>query len=164
MIRIYLILLAILGLFWMLRQLRQLPAEQWAIYVRKFSLVVLLAILLLLTVTGRLNGFFALIGLALAGMTRSLPLLFRYAPQLQKLWFLFQSGKAQANQQTNQQPSANGMSMTEAYEILGLKAGASRQEIIMTHKKLMQKNHPDRGGSDYLASKINLAKTVLLNH
>ena len=54
------------------------------------------------------------------------------------------------------------MSTAEAYEILDLKPGASKEEIIQRHKQLMQKNHPDRGGSDYLASKINLAKKVLL--
>jgi len=162
-IRIYLTLLVIVGLWWILRQFQRLPAETVAVYIRKYVLMALLFVLLLLMLSGRLNGLFALMGLAIAGLMRLLPLVFRYAPQLQKLWLLFQSGKAQANQQTHNKPTQNGMTVMEAYEILGLKAGASRQEIITAHKKLMQKNHPDRGGSDYLATKINLAKTVLLN-
>ena len=54
------------------------------------------------------------------------------------------------------------MSRDEAYEILGLATGATREAIIQAHRRLMQRVHPDRGGSDYLASQINRAKDTLL--
>ena len=64
----------------------------------------------------------------------------------------------------SQPPAASNarMSVEEARLILGVHAHASAEDIRQAHRKLMMKNHPDKGGSDYLAAKINQARDVLL--
>ncbi len=59
-------------------------------------------------------------------------------------------------------PASGDMSVEEAYAILGLSPGANAEAIKEAHRRLMVKLHPDHGGSDYLATKINRARDVLL--
>jgi DnaJ family protein C protein 19 len=54
------------------------------------------------------------------------------------------------------------MSRDEALKVLGLGVNAGEDDIRAAHRRLMLQNHPDKGGSDYLASKVNEAKDVLL--
>lgn len=56
---------------------------------------------------------------------------------------------------------AAAMSRDEAYAVLGLAPGAGEDDIRAAYRKLILQNHPDRGGSEYLAAKINQARDVL---
>ncbi|MBC05290.1 DnaJ domain-containing protein [Thalassospira sp.] len=58
--------------------------------------------------------------------------------------------------------SASGMTADEARKILGVGENATRAEINRAYKKQIKAVHPDHGGSDYLASKINAARSLLL--
>jgi hypothetical protein len=75
------------------------------------------------------------------------------------------SGSASGNSQRPppRGPGA-GMAPEEAYQVLGLHPGASEAEIRAAHHRLMRSAHPDSGGSDWLATRINLARDVLLRH
>jgi hypothetical protein len=64
---------------------------------------------------------------------------------------------------TPRPPPRGGMSRAEALKVLGLEECASADEIRAAHRRLIMQAHPDRGGSTYLASKINEAKDVLLD-
>lgn len=54
------------------------------------------------------------------------------------------------------------MTRDEAYEVLGLTKGSSRDDIIAAHRRLMKKLHPDLGGSTALAARVNQARDILL--
>jgi len=60
-------------------------------------------------------------------------------------------------------PSGPDVTVDEAYAILGLAPGADAEAIREAHHRLMKQLHPDHGGTDYLASKINRARDVLLH-
>ena len=55
-----------------------------------------------------------------------------------------------------------GMTENEAYQLLGLAQGASREEVTRAHRLLMKKFHPDHGGSTDVAARVNEAKDVLM--
>jgi len=61
-------------------------------------------------------------------------------------------------------PRSSAMTREEAYQVLGLKPGASEADIRAAHHRLMRAAHPDAGGSDWLAARINQARDMLLGH
>jgi hypothetical protein len=56
----------------------------------------------------------------------------------------------------------DGMTREEAYRVLGLSPGATREQIVAEYRRLMKRVHPDQGGTTYLASRLNQAKDRLL--
>lgn len=162
MIRIVLLLLLLLLAYGALRKLQKAPPAVKA-RLRRYALTAgALALLVFMGSAGWLGGLFALLGLSAAFLLRLLPSLLQNAPYLQQVWTDWQrSQQGRAGPQAPRQ-SSGAMSQEQAYDVLGLPLGASDKEIIDAHRRLMQKIHPDRGGSDYLAAQINLAKKTLL--
>ncbi|MBC55034.1 MAG: molecular chaperone DnaJ [Gammaproteobacteria bacterium] len=94
----------------------------------------------------------------------SLQLLEAYLDRMFPDWR--EHASADADSARGPRPAGDESAMTEtlALEILGLGSDATREEITAAHRRLMQKMHPDRGGSDYLAQRINQARDFLLRN
>jgi hypothetical protein len=73
--------------------------------------------------------------------------------------------RADSDSSENQKNTSGFDNMTrkEAYQILGLEPNASQEEIQQAWRRLIKGVHPDSGGSDFLAAKINTAKDILLD-
>ena len=81
---------------------------------------------------------------------------------LYRVFALRQRRQAGGGRQPGTQESL--MSAQKAAALLGLEGQFSQQDIIDAHRRLMQKVHPDKGGSVALAQELNEAKRVLLRH
>jgi len=90
----------------------------------------------------------------------SLQVMEAYLDRMHPDWCTEAQDEARRSVQTEEPIMNKGL----ALEILGLSGSVTKDEVTVAHRKLMQKMHPDRGGSDYLAKKINTAKDYLEEH
>lgn len=152
-----LLITTIIALFFAHKHWRSLPKSQQRQFRNKVILWGGATIALALVATGKTHWITGGIA-ALLVLVERFHKIAHYLPGLRR-WFADEKNSAA----TDHQPSRTNMSTQEAAEILNVKATASPAEIKTAHKKLMQKLHPDRGGSEGLAKQLNSAKARLLN-
>ncbi len=118
--------------------------------LKVFIILALIFGLVFLVVTGRLSAIYAILG----GLTI-------WLIRLLQLGILYKNFK-EVFKFKKKVSKDSDMDIKEAYEILGLKPGATKEEINKAYKDLMSKLHPDHGGNEYFAMRLNLAKDILL--
>lgn len=137
-------------------QYKQLPPEQKRKLLWRVGSGIFLGLLILLVITGRMHWIGAVLG-ALLPFARGA---FGLITQLLPYWL-------RRKQQPVTPQSQILSNIDEAMEVLGLKGDIQNGEVTANmvndaHRHLIQKLHPDRGGNDYLAAKINQARDLLL--
>lgn len=149
--------LAAIGLMLLMRWLSLTPANQakrtmaWTLA----GLVIVAAVFLALT--GRLAWAGAAVSTLIPWGMRALRAHALWREAKRYFGNSRQQGEARASA-----PNNGRMSADQAYAILGLKPGASNDDIQIAYKRLMQKMHPDAGGSSALAAQVNEARDVLM--
>lgn len=162
MMQLIIALIVIVGIWAAMAKIRRLPPEQKKKALWRFGLWGGSGLLLLMVATGRAHWLFAVIG----GLFPLLKVMLGMGLQLFPLWRQRQQAKQQGGSNASAAPRG-GMSIREAMDTLGLKGPENeitREQVISAHRKLMQKLHPDRGGNDFLAAKVNEAKEQLIRH
>ncbi|MEQ9545340.1 MAG: DnaJ domain-containing protein [Marinobacter sp.] len=156
------------AVFVILKQWGALSAEKKKTAIWKMVLVIGGAALLFLVLTGRVHVLTAAVA-ALIPLLRKLPALLKFAPTVNRIYRQQRrSGNDGAgaggawSDDAGQRTGVGPMSVREACDVLGVSPDCSEDEVIMAHRRLMQKIHPDRGGNDYLAAQVNEAKATLL--
>lgn len=161
MLRIILLLLCLLIGFFVYRWIRQQYQKNNRHTSIKLTMALVVTGLLILAATGKIHWVGAALASAIAGLRFALPMLMRSLPLIARLF----GQRQQANSQQHNQSafSASDMTKKEAMDVLGLDSEQlTEEEIIQAHRGLIQKVHPDRGGSEHLAQRVNLAKDFLL--
>jgi len=152
------LILIVLAIVLARRYVNAAPADKQK--SRKIDVLLIAAtiVLLILTLLHRMHWLGTLVPtVIMAGR--------KIAETLSKLVRHGQNESHSSQKQESQTPDSSGkLNEEEALKVLGLERPYSNDDVIEAHRKLIQKFHPDRGGNDYLAAKINDAKEFLLKN
>ena len=160
-------ILIFLIVFLLLSWLAKANNKKVAKSVRTLIIILSLLIAIVLAIGGRILFslplfFLALSALKIKGLT---------AFQIWQIWrllnYLRSTGRYSHFGQTNQTRSSSNLSEDEAYKILGLKKGCSKEEVIKTANGLQKKIHPDvnpNSNTERLSQIVNEAKETILKY
>ena len=133
-------------LIYIVTELIHLPKKKFKKYIKFFFLTLILCIVLFLM------RFFPAV---ITSIPAVFLILFRWGNFINFIAKVFFRSKSQHFRKES-------MTKKEALEILGLNENATKEDIIKSHQKLIKKNHPDIGGSDWVTKKLNKARDILL--
>ena len=133
-------------LIYIVTELIHLPKKKFKKYIKFFFLTLIICIVLFLM------RFFPAV---ITSIPAVFLVLFRWGNFINFIAKVFFSNKSRHLKKES-------MTKKEALEILGLDESATKEDIIKSHQKLIKKNHPDIGGSDWVTKKLNKARDILL--
>ena len=136
-------------------------SKKIAQFLKKTAVILSLFLAFLLTIGGKfifsLPFFLILLsGLKIKGLS---------ALQMFQLWRLIQYLRSTKKFSSTQSPGSSSISLDEAYSLLGLKKGASKEEVIQAAQKLQKKIHPDMNrdvNTERLSQLVNEAKEKII--
>ena len=158
--------IAVLTVIWFVKSYQQGTPDQRKRLVVGFLFAIVFGFVLFMALTGRIHYIAAIVTGLLPFVRRAVPLL-RCIPFVRRFVKNVKVEETTKNEGSDSSKAAGSsssiMTRAQALDVLGLEEGASEEEIVDAHRRLMQKCHPDRGGNDYLAAQLNQAKDKLLS-
>ena len=158
---IFLAIIIFIVLYLILNYLARVSSKKIATTIKKFAVYLSLILTALFTIAGKwiFSLPFLLIvlsGLKIKGFT---------ALQMYQLWRLIQFMKNSGRFSQGQTQGSTTVSIDEAYKLLGLKKGASKEEVLRAATQLQKKIHPDLNrtvSTERLSQLVNEAKEKII--
>lgn len=169
MLQSVLLILVIIGVIWGYRRMKVLGPKERRKMLLRSAIGAVILMLIMMVATGRMHWLFAVVGALIPFMRGLLGIGLQFLP----LWLRHknrpQSDQGQQHQNNHNPGQRSTMDSKEALDTLGIKGDLANGNVTAemvndAHRRLIQKLHPDRGGNDYLAARVNLARDVLLKH